>query len=341
MPSKSISPVLYRALEAMLERKEQAFLMYNRRGFASYFQCEKCNSVLECSNCSVTMTYHQIQNSVLCHYCGLSLLPPQFCAKCRSDETQQEPGKYVHRGAGTEKLYDEVLSLFPYAKVSRLDRDVANNIEKYREVLAAVRSGETSILVGTQMIAKGHDLPGVTLVGIVDCDVGLHMPDFRAGERIFQLLTQAAGRAGRGDKPGKVILQTRVPKSLSLRKTIDQDFNGFAGVELKSRHELGFPPFSRLLRIVFSSADKDQAAEIASLFKQTADKFISQTNLPVDLKGPSPAPLQKLKTLWRWHLLLRSQRVTDLNKVMQFLKKQKWNSKTIRIIFDMDPQDMM
>ena len=208
MPSRNVSPKLKNKLEEILEKGEQAFILYNRRGFASYLQCDTCEEVVECPNCSVTMTYHRYDNSLTCHYCGYNSTPSEFCPSCTSiTESENKsasatPGKLEKRGGGTQKVFEELQELFPDTNIDRLDRDTASNIQSYRRILDRMRSKETSILVGTQMIAKGHDLPGVTLVGIVDCDVGLHMPDFRSGEKVFQLLTQTSGRAGRGDIPG-------------------------------------------------------------------------------------------------------------------------------------------
>jgi primosomal protein N' (replication factor Y) len=250
-------------------------------------------------------------------------------------------GNLVQRGAGTERIFEEVQQLFPGVEVARLDRDAVDDIEKYRAVLADMRSGKTSIIVGTQMIAKGHDLPGVTLVGIVDCDVGLHMPDFRAGERIFQLLTQASGRAGRAQKPGRVILQTRVPRHISIVSTLTKDFTGFAKHELASRRSLAYPPFSRLLRIVASSQDKDLASGVLAEMTNQARAYQATHDLKVSILGPSPAPIEKLKTHYRWHVLLRSPSATSLNRLMKIFQGMAPRTTRLRLSYDMDPQDML
>jgi len=350
MASKNISPQLKMAIEETLSRDEQTFILYNRRGFASYLQCETCESVVTCPNCSVTLTYHQNRNTLLCHYCNLNQVPPQFCPNClqlhsakkrEGNETIAAPGKLAHRGAGTERVYEELQILFPNVAIDRLDRDAVGDLESYRKILSNVRSGVTKILVGTQMIAKGHDLPGVTLVGIVDCDVGLHMPDFRASERIFQLLTQASGRAGRGDKKGKVILQTRVPRHASLVMTAKQDFRGFAQHELAIRNEMKYPPFTKLMRILASCDQKELAGAFLGKLKEHIVRINNEHKMNVKVLGPACAPLEKLKTHYRWHLLLKSDSASDLVRLSQALNQLCSKQKKIRIVFDMDPQDML
>lgn len=351
MKSKNLSPELFFALEDVLARNQQAFILYNRRGFASYLQCENCKEVLRCPNCSVTLTFHQNDNSLKCHYCNFQMIVSEYCPHCQGETAEKigqndaassrQPGKLILRGAGTERIYDELQELFPAARIDRLDRDAASQAQKYRKILDDVRSGETQILVGTQMIAKGHDLPGVTLVGIIDCDVGLHMPDFRAGERVFQLLTQASGRAGRSKSPGRVILQTRVPNHLSLVKTVSKDYLGFARLELQNRQALNYPPFSRILRIIASATEVDQPQILLNEYRSNAVAWIKEHNLQVSVLGPCPAPLNKLRTHWRWHLLLKSSSLSDLHKVMQLLRCIKVPAKKLRIAFDLNPQDML
>lgn len=353
MISANVSPVLHLALKQTLERNEKSFILYNRRGFASFLQCDSCAAVIECPNCSVTLTYHQNNNCLLCHYCNLRLVPMQFCPKCTANKAKLiEPdaiknaktatvGKLVQRGAGTEKILEELQELFPSSKIQRLDRDTALDNDAYRSILEDVRCGETQILVGTQMIAKGHDLPNVTLVGVVDCDVGLHMPDFRAGERTFQLLTQAAGRAGRGHIHGRVILQTRVPAHPSLTKTLSKDYIGFAKYELAQRQKLNYPPFSKLLRIIALAEDKEQSLLELKKIKEYLSKLRDNKQLGLTILGPSPAPLQKIKAKWRSHLLLKSQSNSNLSHTIKLIKANIKIARNVRIAFDLDPQDML
>ncbi|NLF25464.1 MAG: primosomal protein N', partial [Deltaproteobacteria bacterium] len=304
MKSRNLSHELHEALEETLKSNEQAFILYNRRGFASYLQCDTCQKVLECPNCTVTLTFHKKENLLRCHYCDYQTVPFKHCPHCddashalpapKENEGAALPGKLIHRGAGTEKVYEELYKLFPTARIDRLDSDVAANTAKLNAILEKVRNKETDILVGTQMIAKGHDLPGVTLVGVVDCDVGLHLPDFRAAERVFQLLTQASGRAGRSSAPGQVILQTRVPLHPSLLKTVEKDFPGFAKQELANRNLLHYPPFTRILRIIAGATDATTGLEVLRDLRARIADLIATHKLPIAILGPAQAPIQKL-----------------------------------------------
>ncbi|MBX7143748.1 MAG: primosomal protein N' [Oligoflexia bacterium] len=340
MPTRSISPQLQKSLLEVIARGEQAFLLYNRRGFASYLQCKNCNTVIECPNCSVTLTYHRTRNELLCHYCNLTMVPPQFCSACTPTE-DKGPGVLEQRGAGTEKIFEELAELLPGVAIGRLDRDSALDEQTYRGILDQVRDGTLQVLVGTQMIAKGHDLPGVTLVGVVDCDIGLHIPDFRASERAFQLLTQAAGRAGRGDKPGRVILQTRIPQHPSIRHTAQNDYNAFAAFELERRVKTNYPPQSRLLRILASSADKTLARDTLARLRMQLDTFAREEKLPITILGPTAAPIAKIKTHWRAHMLIKAAAAPQLLRVMHVLNQERYKSKKVRLVLDMDPQDLM
>jgi len=351
MASKNISPALKEAISQTLSRSEQVFILYNRRGFSSYLQCERCESVLECPNCSVPMTYHQFKNSLLCHYCNLEVVPPKFCSKCSgaaadqselSPRAKKKPAVLVQRGAGTERVFDELKELFPKASIDRLDRDAATDHARYREILDLVRDGKTEILVGTQMIAKGHDLPGVTLVGIADCDVGLHLPDFRAAERVFQLLTQASGRAGRGENPGRVILQTRVPKHPALIKTEKKDFRSFAELELRTRKILSYPPFTKLLRVVASAQIKELALGTLTQVRKRAISLASKNGLKIEVLGPAPTPIEKIKARYRFHLVVKAQSISVLNQLLRLLKTPQLSANAkVRVSFDLDPQEML
>lgn len=347
MRSRMIAPALFDAIAETLNRQEQVFILYNRRGFASFLQCGHCETVLECPRCSVSLTYHQRLNALLCHYCNYSLIPPTVCASCGKNTPPDgvEPGSahgpMVHRGAGTERIYEELRELFPATRMDRLDRDAVADIEEYKKILDRIRSGKTEVLVGTQMIAKGHDLPGVTLVGIVDCDVGLHMPDFRASERIFQLLTQAAGRAGRGEKAGRVILQTRVPLHLSIRTTVEKSYESFAKQELAARKDLFYPPFARILRVVAASEERELPETVLTQYRDHLVRFVETQKLGISVLGPSPAPLERLKTLWRWHLILKSASPADLTRALSALRAMKLRTGKVKVLFDLDPQEMM
>ncbi len=344
MPSKSISPKLLTLLKDTLDKGEQSFVLYNRRGFASYLQCGTCENVVGCPHCSVTLTFHRNTNSLLCHFCGFTTPPPIACSACGAKDpkacgnAEAEP-LFKQRGAGTERVFEEISDLLPRARIAKLDRDAVRSIDDYTSILQKMRSKEIDILVGTQMIAKGHDLPDVTLVGIVDCDVGLHVPDFRAAERAFQLLTQVAGRAGRRERQGYVLLQTRVPQHPSLQMTVASNFLGFAEQELKMREMLGYPPFQRLLRVIVGAEDKAVASSIASIIAQRAQP--SCDSLEISLLGPAPAPVEKVRNYWRFHILFKAHSAAKLQTLMQRLKSEVAAERNARIIFDLDPQDML
>ncbi len=343
MPSANISPVLAERLSETLIKGEQAFILYNRRGFASYLQCSECAYVIQCPRCSVSLTLHKKLNLILCHMCGHSQSIPSKCERTslemKDGATYPKTcnGEFKQRGAGTERVYEELLKLYPSAKIARLDRDSVSSEKEYREVLQRLRDQEIQILVGTQMIAKGHDIPNVTLVGVVDCDIGLHFPDFRAAERTYQLLTQVAGRAGRGEKCGFVVLQTRLPLHPSLLTTKNNDFMGFAKGELNLRKSLNYPPFCRLLRVVASSEDSELALHSLMEIK----KEIPTEGFNVQLLGPVAAPLAKVKDRWRHHLLIKAQSARELQTVLKIAKDSASKRKNVRVTFDLDPQDML
>jgi primosomal protein N' (replication factor Y) len=296
MPSTSISPRLYDEIQATLINGQQVFLLYNRRGFARYLQCTACGEAVFCPNCSVPLTYHQQGNRLLCHYCSYTMSPPRYCTVCENDPTEEKEPLLELRGSGTQKVLEELETLFPQAKIGRLDRDTADKLHNLEAILGEVRSGDLQILAGTQMIAKGHDLPGVTLVGIIDCDVGLHMPDFRAAERVFQLLTQAGGRAGRREIPGKVILQTRVPHHPSVVLTTQEDYREFAQRELTLRKKLRYPPFMRLARIIASSTEQEVPLQYLRSLRKIIDEWCETHQQPIECLGPTIAPIEKVKS---------------------------------------------
>jgi primosomal protein N' (replication factor Y) len=236
-------------------------------------------------------------------------------------------------------VHEELGQLFPTARIAILDRDTASSVQDYVEILRKVREREVDILVGTQMIAKGHDLPGVTFVGIVDSDVGLHIPDFRAAERSFQLLTQVAGRAGRRSERGHVILQTRVPSHPSLVLTASAKYDEFAQQELAIREQLHYPPFHKLLRVVVSAPDRTVALQKAAELATSATSLSAQRAMQI--LGPAPAPIEKIRTLWRYHILLRSASIASLQHAMKQLKRIFQSKDDTRISYDLDPHDML
>lgn len=334
MASPNISKPLHDVIKETLEHKNQVFILFNRRGYASFILCDACGHSLTCNHCEVTLTYHEAQKLLLCHYCNQHYTKPGRCPKCSAPRLE-------HRGAGTEKIHEEVGNLFPTARVERLDRDKARKLEDYRTILAQVRDRKVDILVGTQMIAKGHNLPGVTLVGIIDCDIGLNFPDFRSAEKSFALLTQAAGRAGRGEQLGRVVLQTRNPTHLSIQTTLRHDFNAFALAELRNRKNLRYPPYWRLLRIVVSGPEEKQAEQALALLATHLEDYVAEHFPQLQLLGPSPAPIIKIKDRWRFHLMIKAHSVNLMQKTLGFIKEHWKYPRTLRVTFDIDPYDML
>jgi primosomal protein N' (replication factor Y) (superfamily II helicase) len=290
-----LSPSLARAIEGRLSRGEQSILFLNRRGFSTAMQCTACGEVCQCPNCSVALTYHRDAERLACHICGYARKAYTKCPACGDPQIR-------YSGTGTQKVEEAVRRLFPKARIARMDADSMSRKNAYRQTLGAFKKGETDILVGTQMIAKGLDFPNVTLVGIINADTGLHLPDFRAGERTFQLLTQVAGRAGRGEVEGEVVVQTFTPFSPSIQFARHHDFDGFAEQELEFRHAFGFPPFRRMILITLRSQSPERAAFCALTLSRKL-----REGLPAGaVCGESaPAPLAKAKTYHRFQVVLR------------------------------------
>jgi primosomal protein N' (replication factor Y) (superfamily II helicase) len=347
LASRSISPELFNAIADTLEEKGQTFILYNRRGFASYLQCTNCEHVLTCPHCDLAYTYHRSKHSLLCHYCSASMRPPSGCKECQGipKETGKPPSNdsavFAERGAGTERVFEELQDLFPNANIDRLDRDTASSVQEYQQILDKVREGKTDILVGTQLIAKGHDLPNVLLVGVVDCDIGIHMPDFRAGERVFQLLTQVSGRAGRGSKSGRVILQTRVPEHQSIQSALTGNFSDFASAELKARQRFRYPPFTRLLRITAQAEEAGKPMQVLAEVRMLLDSLLKNEKVTISVLGPTPAPMVRLRNKWRAQLLVKADRISELQKTMGYIRLNLKRDRKCPIVLDIDPLEML
>jgi primosomal protein N' (replication factor Y) (superfamily II helicase) len=292
-----LSDALSRAIGARLDAREQALILLNRRGFATTVFCRQCAGTMECQNCSVSLVVHGggTARRARCHYCNYSVRVPTVCPLCAGPYMEQS-------GFGTERVEAEVARWWPAARVARLDRDSIRRKGALSALLASFRKGEIDVLVGTQMIAKGHDFPRVTLVGVVSADVGLGMADFRASERTFQLLTQVAGRAGRGERPGEAIIQTLYPGHYSIQLACRQDYAAFYERELKFRRAMRYPPAVSLINVIVRgrtfSAAMDDAADVAARLRQRSGQ-------EVRVLGPAPAPLGKLRGEYRAQLLIK------------------------------------
>ncbi len=292
-----------------LASDEQAILFLNRRGLAGHVQCRDCGYVPECPSCRIALAYHRQYDRLVCHQCNRRLRLPVVCRQCGSPRLRL-------LGAGVEKVEAEAARLFPRARLLRWDRDATAARGAHERILSSFLAHEADILVGTQMLAKGLDLPAVTVVGVISADVGLHLPDFRAGERAFQLITQVAGRAGRGERPGSVIVQTYTPDHYAIDAASRYDYDGFVACELGHRQHAGYPPFGRLVRMLFSHTNarfaRDEAARVSRAVEERRRELGSDT----DVLGPSPAFYERVRGRWRWQVLLRGRDpaalITDL-----------------------------
>ena len=330
------SPRLREAIADRLARREQTILLLNRRGYATFVECLACGRVWSCRNCSVTLTYHRRRRQLVCHHCGYAAEPPARCSECGAPEPR-------FTGVGTEQVERRLVELFPTARIARMDLDTTGSKWAHAEILDAFRDGELDVLLGTQMIAKGLDFPGVTLVGVINADVGLHLPDFRASERTFQLLEQVAGRAGRGDRPGEVLVQTSRPLHFALAKAADHDYVGFAERELSDRAEPGYPPHRRLANVVVSGLREERVAAEAESLAGWARALVSERAVEgVEIVGPAPCAIDRLRDRWRWHFLIKSDAPGPLGSVLRALAAHRGRAdRSLRVELDRDPESLL
>ncbi len=320
------------AVNAKLEAGEQTILLMNRRGFSSSVACRSCGERIQCVHCAVGLTFHRRDNRLLCHYCNYAQRVPQVCPQCGSD--------HIHfLGSGSEKVENELHRRFPKARIARLDRDTASGKNQYEQILGGFREGNYDILVGTQMIAKGHDIPNVTLVGVVNADIGLGMPDFRAAERTFQLLTQVAGRAGRHHLPGTVIIQTINPDHYAIVCASAQDYARFYEKELQFRRLMRYPPFCAMANVVVRAEKQEDAlklsGQVATLLANPGDG--------IKILGPAEAPVPRLKNEFRYQTLIKALSRPKLNALLTTLRQHALNEKwpATALVVDVDPMSLL
>ena len=275
----------------------QVILLLNRRGFSTRIQCPACGHVEYCPDCSIPLTHHVEGNKAVCHYCDHQIPEPRKCTDCGNPSIR-------FSGLGTQRLEATVEAMFPDISIMRMDTDTMRKPGSHEKALAKFRSGETKILLGTQMIAKGLDFPNVTLVGVINADTALHLPDFRASERTFGLITQVAGRTGRGAKGGRVLVQTFNPENKAILAATRHDYVGFANQELPHRKDFHYPPFGHLARIVVRSESKTQAEQMADHIAEQTGKSASELKLDINVLGPAVAPIEKIRGLYRFHILM-------------------------------------
>jgi primosomal protein N' (replication factor Y) (superfamily II helicase) len=329
------SQILKEAITARLERKEQVMLFLNRRGYAASLQCPRCGYVAGCPNCSIALTYHRPAEKLCCHICGHTAEAPTVCPEptCRNPAIR-------YAGLGTQKVEDTLRKLFPQASVQRMDSDALKRKDDMRRILSDFRTGKIDVLIGTQMIAKGLHFPNVTLVGIVYADLSLHMPDFRAGERTFQLLTQVSGRAGRGDVEGEVIVQAFTPFHPAIQYARRHDFDGFYEQELEFREQLLYPPITRAAMLTLRSRNEDKARISADYLKGELEKGLADFKTLI-MAGPAPSPLLKAETYYRYQIMLRIRQMSKLSLALAKLLPQVKLPEDVIMTIDIDPVNLL
>ena len=331
-----LSDQLEAAIRHTLDRGEQSILLLNRRGYASFIICDDCGDVATCPFCSITLTYHRAPERLVCHYCLHQEPVRDRCGRCH--------GKTLHqRGLGTQQVERIIAERFPDARVARMDVDTTSGKWAHATILDRVGRGEVDILLGTQMIAKGLDFPNVTLVGVVDADVGINLPDFRASERCFQLLSQVAGRAGRGPKGGRVLIQTRLPTHHAVRCAVTHDYHTFVKEELAGRLDPLYPPNVRVTNIVFSGITERATADLAEKGSEWFRGIMKEHPVRVTMLGPAPCPVERIKNRWRWHLVLKSAHAGDMTRILRYFAERfdVPNVAHMRIAIDRDPVSLL
>jgi primosomal protein N' (replication factor Y) (superfamily II helicase) len=334
--TRNITENLAGEIKTVVEGGRQAILLLNRRGFSSFILCPNCGHNFPCPSCSITLTYHKGPGKLLCHYCDYTIPAPDVCPECAGYNL-------MLMGAGVQRVQEELASIVGGARILRLDRDAAQKRGETEKILTEFSRHRADILIGTQMVAKGHDFPDVTLVGIINADVALNLPDFRAGERTFTLLAQAAGRAGRGDTPSKVIIQTYNPGHYAITAASTHDFDGFAGRELSLRQELSYPPFSRLALVRITGPDPAAIRRESARVRDEFTRIVLQKGLPLTILGPVPAPIERIRDRHRFQILIKGARRNDIFELLAAsgLFGGPVRHGGVAISVDIDPTDML
>ena len=329
----AIGPALEAGLRDRLAKGEQSILLLNRRGYAAFVQCNGCGDVAVCPNCSISLTYHRTPERLVCHYCQHTEPLHVTCPRCGGARLRQ-------RGLGTQQVERLLAERYPSARIARMDVDTTSGKWAHTKILDRVGAGAVDILLGTQMIAKGLDFPNVTLVGVIDADIGINLPDFRASERCFQLLSQVAGRAGRGPKGGEVLIQTRSPAHHAVRCAVTHDYHTFVAEELQGRKHPAYPPTLRIANVVLSGTEEDATARLATRTAAWLHRLLAARPSPgVTIIGPAPCPVERVKNRWRWHVLIKGERPQELGRVCRYLVErfEVPREAGLRLALDRDP----
>ncbi|MFH1542284.1 MAG: primosomal protein N' [bacterium] len=324
-----LSERLKEELKVTLERKEQAILFINRRGYFTFIMCKDCGKAIECPTCSVSLTYHSEDKHLLCGHCGYSTDSPHICPHCQGSSVQ-------YFGIGTQRIEQEVADYFPQARILRYDSDAVTKRGSHETLFNTFAEGKADILIGTQMVAKGLDVANVTLVGVVAADTALNLPDFRAAERTFQLITQVAGRAGRHHLPGKVIVQTYSPEHFALQTAVKHDYDAFYQAEIKHRQELNYPPYSQLIGIVVSGEARAKVIKVI----QDIKTFLDNRQIK-GVMGPAPAVIARLRGDWRYRLLLKSSKIQETRNKLQEIMSKIVIPSDVRVVVDVEPISLL
>ena len=333
-----ISKKLYNEIEKNKKKKKQTILFLNRRGFSTFVMCRDCGYTVKCKNCDITLTYHSNTNKLKCHYCGYETNAVTICPECKSHNIR-------YFGTGTQKLEAEINKMFPNARTIRMDVDTVNRKNSHEEILNKFKNDSIDILIGTQMVVKGHHFPNVTLVGVIAADGSLNIDDFRANEKTFQILTQVAGRAGRGESRGKVIIQTYNPDNFSIECSKKQDYNLFYETEIKLRKQLKYPPFCDIITIGVSATNEETTIKVIKKLHNYLKQRIKTENIGVLLYSPLPAPIDKIKNKYRWRMIIKCKFGEDIiefinNMLEEYNKYEIPKKEDVRINIALNPANM-
>ena len=331
-----ISTRLYEEIEKNLKEKKQTILYLNRRGFSTFVMCRNCGYTVKCKNCNINLTYHSNTNKLKCHYCGHEEKLVTTCPECGSKQIR-------YFGTGTQKLEYEINKLFPTASTIRMDVDTVTKKNSHEQILEKFRNEQIDILIGTQMVVKGHHFPNVTLVGVIAADGSLNIDDFRANVRTFQILTQVAGRAGRGREKGRVIIQTYNPDNFSIECAKKQNYDLFFSTEIALRKQLKYPPFCDIILIGFSSSIEKEVIKVANTIHQYLKKRVETENIGIILYRAVPSPIDKIKNKYRWRILIKCKFDNDIINLINETLEKYYNLKfkNTRITIDLNPTNMM